>query len=351
MKRFFTPLILALAATAAFAQTSLTIGDMAPEFKTVGHIKGDKITKLEKGKPYIIEFWATWCGPCIAVFPHLSELTKKYEGQVTTISINSWDWRDKNVDLAAHSARIKEFVEKQGDKMSYNIVLDDQSDTMANTWMRAAGQNGIPCAFIVNEEGRIAWIGHPAVMDKPLEQIVNKTWNLQAFKKEFDAEIAKEVEAQKDREKIMEIAKAGDMAAFEEMVKKMGARDALFAAINGEANFAARVIEKYAGKIEGLTPDTYCSMAAFLTKNKALNTDSRATLVKVSEMCFAEQKEDKAAMTAAYHAQILLNNGDKAGAQKWIEKAETLLAKYMPENGRARVQSMIDGTKKALAAN
>ena len=49
---------------------------------------------------------------------------------------------------------------------------------MAKNWMTAAGQEGIPTAFIVNKEGKIAWIGHPMEMDKPLEKIVAGTWDL-----------------------------------------------------------------------------------------------------------------------------------------------------------------------------
>ena len=51
---------------------------------------------------------------------------------------------------------------------------------MAKAWMTAAGQNGIPTAFIVNKEGKIAWIGHPMEMEKPLEKIVAGTWDLKA---------------------------------------------------------------------------------------------------------------------------------------------------------------------------
>ena len=42
---------------------------------------------------------------------------------------------------------------------------------MAKTWMTAADQNGIPTAFIVNKEGKIAWIGHPMAMEKPFEKV------------------------------------------------------------------------------------------------------------------------------------------------------------------------------------
>jgi hypothetical protein len=51
---------------------------------------------------------------------------------------------------------------------------------MAKTWMAAAGQRGIPAAFIVDGEGKVAWIGHPMQMDKPLAEIVAGTWDIKA---------------------------------------------------------------------------------------------------------------------------------------------------------------------------
>lgn len=352
MKKFILPLLAVFAASAAYAQTEITlgVGDPAPAFKVDGHVKGDKISALKKGEIYIIEFWATWCGPCIAVFPHLSELTEKYKGQVTTISVNSWDYRG-DADRDAHIKKIENFLVKHGDNMRYNIVLDDAADTMANTWMRAAGQNGIPNAFIVNEEGRIAWIGHPATMDKPLEQIVAKTWDIDKAAADFKKEIEAAKEAAANRAKMAEIAKNGDMAAYDAMVEKMGAQEALFAVINHEPNFVVRVIEKYAGKIEGVLPDTYCSMAAYLTRNKATTAESRATITKISEMCFNELSEDKAARSAVYHAQVLMNNGDKDGAKAWLDKAEGLVTKFNPETQRAGLTKMIADTRKQLDAS
>jgi hypothetical protein len=57
------------------------------------------------------------------------------------------------------------FVKKMGDKMTYRVALDDKTSNkkgqMAQTWMDAAGRDGIPSAFLVDTQGKIAWIGHP----------------------------------------------------------------------------------------------------------------------------------------------------------------------------------------------
>ena len=60
--------------------------------------------------------------------------------------------------------------------LSYRIAIDNQAKTN-EAYMRAAGQGGIPCAFIVGKEGFVEWIGHPAAMDEPLANIVDGTWD------------------------------------------------------------------------------------------------------------------------------------------------------------------------------
>lgn len=360
MKKLSLSILLAGMVGSAFALGApaqevkpLTIGDPAPAYKVDGFVKGEKVDALKKGQIYVIEFWATWCGPCIAVFPHLSELTEKYADQITTVSVNTWDYRG-DADRAAHIAKIDKFLEKHGDNMRYNIVLDDANDTIAKTWMTAAGRNGIPCAFIVNEEGRIAWIGHPAAMDKPLEQIVAKTWDLNAFKVTFEKEAAAAREAAKKnaemQAKMKTLAANSDLAGFDALAKEMGLQQAFIAAINGDGNFGTLVLEKYNGKVEGFTSDTYCSIAAFIAKKKETTAASKEKLVAASESAFNKLSEDKSAMAAAFHAQVLLANGDKKGAEAWVAKAEGLNAKFMPEANRERVKSQIEAVKKEIAA-
>ncbi len=161
---------------------SLGLGDPAPKLEVKSFVKGEPVSEFEHGKNYVVEFWATWCGPCKASIPHLSELQKK-NPSVTFIGVSVWEQDQK---------KVMPFVEEMGEKIAYRVAIDSVPEkekgsegAMAKTWMVAAGQNGIPAAFIVDKEGKIAWIGHPMAIDKPLEKIIAGTWDLKEAKEEL----------------------------------------------------------------------------------------------------------------------------------------------------------------------
>src|SRR6185369_13374592 len=109
-----------------------------------------------------VEFWATWCGPCRDAIPHLNETYNKYKKK--GLVVIGQDCFERDDDL------VPPFVKKMGPKMTYPVALDDKEGggkgKMAETWMIAAGQHGIPTAFLVDTKGMIAWMGHPMELEE-----------------------------------------------------------------------------------------------------------------------------------------------------------------------------------------
>lgn len=204
MKHLITTFAAVCLLSTAHAQ-DLIVGSPAPPLASGEFVQGEAVKEFEKGKTYIVEFWATWCGPCVRVIPHVNELQKKYADKgLVVIGQNVWE-RDE--------AKVKPFIEKMGEKMTYRVALDDKSGggegKMAGTWMKAAGQRGIPAAFIVNKEGTIAWIGHPGTLaTATLEQIIDGSFDTAAH-----AEKAK-------KEKELRRAIQGATAKFEKALKE-----------------------------------------------------------------------------------------------------------------------------------
>jgi thiol-disulfide isomerase/thioredoxin len=153
--------------------TKLAVGDPAPAMSIAKWIKGAPVTSFENGKVYVVEFWATWCGPCIASMPHLSALQKEFKDSVTIIGVGS---QDKNGNTLEKSQKM---VADKGDVMGYTVAWDNERAT-SDAFMKAAGQGGIPCSFVVDKQGKLAYIGHPMFLDLVLEKVVEGKWDVKA---------------------------------------------------------------------------------------------------------------------------------------------------------------------------
>ena len=213
---------------------SLTIGSKAPALNIEHWVQDGKgkfkpVTKFEPGQVYIVEFWATWCGPCIAAMPHIVELQKKYADrglQVVSISDEELDTVSEflkrevakpkapaaKVEAAKEQAPADEKPMTYGELTSSYCLTTDPDRSCHEDYMTAAQRNGIPCAFIVGKDGTIEWIGHPMSIDPAIASVLDGKWDREAFLVEYR-------ESEKFSRRLNEIMQSASKNKFADAIK------------------------------------------------------------------------------------------------------------------------------------
>lgn len=179
----FTPAHAQVAAAAAVPAVSLKVGDKAPAMKIGAWVKGEVVKEFSKDRVYVVEFWATWCGPCKRSIPHLTELQAKHKDKLTIIGVSVWEnTAGSGMSQDAVEKKVRDFVTAQGAAMEYTVAVDDATSEMARTWLAAAGMNGIPAAFVIGKDGLVNWIGNPLTpdFDEALSKILDGSFDVKA---------------------------------------------------------------------------------------------------------------------------------------------------------------------------
>ncbi|MBM3265155.1 MAG: redoxin family protein [candidate division Zixibacteria bacterium] len=124
-----------------------------------------------KGKVVVVDFWATWCGPCKVAIPDLKELYAKYQAQGVVILGVSVD--------KGGAETVKEFVEQFG--ITYPVVIADRVAEEAYGRVMTPPQNrvtSLPTSFVVNRDGQIVknYVGYRAGVSKEELEADIKKW-------------------------------------------------------------------------------------------------------------------------------------------------------------------------------
>jgi len=176
--------VLARPAMAALPQ----VGDVPPPLRISEWVRGEAIDlKRDAAKKiHLIEFWATWCPPCKASIPLLSDYQKKYRKDLVIVGVT-------DAEPERNSLKdIRQFVKTQGADMDYTVAIDEAGKTW-NAWLDPA--LGIPYSFLINRDGHIVWQGSPLepALAEILPAVIEGSYDIDSAK--LEAEVNRRLQA------------------------------------------------------------------------------------------------------------------------------------------------------------
>lgn len=149
---------LTVATTPASATTAPDFTLAAPDGKQV------RLSKLLENGPVLLDFWATWCKPCIKGMPKLNEIHEKYKNKgLTIVGVNEDGPRGQN--------RIRPFL--RGRNITFQIAIDSDGSVMKRMQVRA-----LPTTILIAPDGEIvlrqAGLSDPAPLIEAIEMLLPK---------------------------------------------------------------------------------------------------------------------------------------------------------------------------------
>ncbi|TYL86164.1 TlpA family protein disulfide reductase [Bradyrhizobium cytisi] len=326
----------------------------APPIRVESWVRGEPLTNFKLGTLYIVEFWATWCGGCVAEIPHLAQLQEKYNDSAVEVIAVAASERGSTAEEAR--TNLDAWLTKKGSKLNFRIAFD-YAGKMKKLWMAPSFSTTIPTSFVIDRDGHVAFIGHPMQLYDVFPKIENGTWRTSDEAKAAEAERIAEAES-KMREKARMQAFWGKLGPT---LKAQDCSTALSAAKEGVAVMPDDINVRVVHADQPFTPaednsdfphsDRFAMGKELAEHILALNSpDGRAgpkflSYVVVAQYYYESGNKDRAVELVESAVKSLDGPGPMGAEQKahYLRVLFSALAKYKDVEAK-----LFSGTKNAL---
>ncbi|MGY4384892.1 thiol-disulfide isomerase/thioredoxin [Pedobacter sp. UYP24] len=147
----YTLLFLAVAHS---SKAQIKVGEIAPELSIKDWIKNVPDSKDLKGKFIVIDFWATWCAPCLETLPHMNTLVEQNKSRKDLVFLALTDEKKDKVNSLLKRVSFSAAVVTDPTRKIFDEYKIDQ----------------IPTCVIIDDKSKIKWVGHPSKLNNQIIQ-------------------------------------------------------------------------------------------------------------------------------------------------------------------------------------
>ncbi len=169
-------------ATAPADEAAAKVGRSAPSVKFTEWFHGEPVARFEPGQVYVLDFWATWCQPCLQAFPHLQQVADEFAGRATIIGVTVPDAKNPPATI------LKVLGGNHADRHAVRYAA------ISRETLEDFGFPPYPTAVVVGTDGKVAYVGSPLLVAEVLDRVLAGTWAGRASAAEVEA-LADDAEA------------------------------------------------------------------------------------------------------------------------------------------------------------